>query len=68
MVLGFCYFLGQGEYEMGFRYVVQAGLDLTVFPPQSPECLDFVYESPYPNVCGEGGVGVQSQQWVSSAL
>lgn len=39
---------------MGFRYVVQAGLDLTIFPPQSPECLDCMYESPYPNVCGEG--------------
>lgn len=42
---------------MGFRYVVQAGLDLTVFPPHSPKCLDCVYESPYPNVCGEGVCG-----------
>lgn len=39
---------------MGFRYVAQAGLDFTIFLHQSPECLDCMYESPYPVVCGEG--------------
>jgi hypothetical protein len=37
-------------FEIGFHYVAQAGLKLSIFLPQPPECWDYRYVPPYLNM------------------